>query len=111
MVSNRAAFVERTARRGAVRMGTRTVVRDARLARIAIVDLAVRRRNVAALSVGRLDPMGDEGARMVRTAAHRAFRAQRRLVRSRRCRMVRRGPELSRDSAALAGMDEPDPGS
>ncbi len=58
----------------------------------------------AALSVGRVDAMGDQGARLVRTRPHRSLRARRRVVRGRRRRLDRRGAGISADDSAAAGV-------
>src|SRR6266480_463092 len=85
-----------------------TLVRNARLVGVALADPVVRRRHAATLPMGRLDPMGNEGARLVRAWPYRAVRAQRPVVRSRWDRMVRCCSELSGDGSALAGLDECD---
>ncbi len=53
--------------------------------------------NASPLSVGLVDAMGDQGARLVRAGPHRPLRAPRRVVRRRRYRVHRRRTALSRN--------------
>ena len=75
----------------------RCLVAAARVARRAL--RAARRRGhvAAALSVGRVDAMGDQGPRLVRAGLPRPLRARGRVVRRQRRRLLRRVARVSAD--------------
>ena len=74
----------------------------------AAVRAARRRDRVApALPVGRVDAVGDQGARLVRTGISRAVRARQRVAGRQRHRLLRRIARVSADDAAPAGVRVP----
>ena len=81
------------------------LVAAARVARLRFVAARRRGRVATALSVGRVDAMGHQGARLVRAGLSRALRARQRLVRRQRRRLLRRVARVSADDAAAAGLD------
>ena len=78
-----------------------------RLAGVACVSLAAAvrgGRHPTAVPVGRLDAMGDQGARVVRVEGMGAVRQHRRLARRQRCALHRCGANVSGDRALVAGL-------
>ena len=99
----RVARIDRAAARHA--RDSHRVAAPARVDRDSLRAAGARSHLAAALSVGRVDPVGDEGARLVRAGSHRAVRAERGMVRRGRLRLVRRVAGISADGAAAAGLD------
>ena len=81
----------------------RRLVGGGRVDRAAVRAARRRDRVAPALPVGRVDAVGDQGARLVRTGISRAVRARQRVAGRRRHRLLRRIARVSADDAAPAG--------
>ncbi len=118
-VARRGASVAgRAARAVSTRVGTRvrrcvrarTLVDHDRLDGVALHPARDRGVAAAALPVGRMDPVGDQGARLVRARTRGSVWARQPMVRGARQRLLRRIAVLSADGTPAAGVDLPHAG-